>query len=140
MLGADDIEESRIFYDKIMPILGTKPGKPTLNHDGHTRYVYFVNRSNSFLISEDPDIICLQEFQDNIINLSNYPYKFKFSKGSNAGYGQAIFSKFPIINRQRIDLASSSNNAIFVDLKIKLHEMLLIISYLKKLLYNLLSI
>ena len=52
MLGADDIEESRIFYDKIMPILGTKPGKPTLNHDGHTRYVYFVNKSNSFLISE----------------------------------------------------------------------------------------
>ena len=76
------------------------------------------NKINSFLISEDPDIICLQEFQDNIINLSNYPYKFKFSKGSNAGYGQAIFSKFPIINRQRIDLASSSNNAIFVDLKI----------------------
>lgn len=76
------------------------------------------NKINSFLISEDPDIICLQEFQDNIINLSNYPYKFKFSKGSNIGYGQAIFSKFPIINRQTIDLASSSNNAIFVDLKI----------------------
>ena len=37
------------------------------------------NKINSFLISEDPDIICLQEFQDNIINLSNYPYKFKFS-------------------------------------------------------------
>ena len=74
------------------------------------------NKINSFLISEDPDIICLQEFQDNIINLSNYPYKFKFSKGSNAGYGQAIFSKFPIINRQRIDLASSSNNAVIIEL------------------------
>ena len=52
MLGANDIEESRIFYDKTMPILGAREGKLSMNHDGHTRYVYFVNRNNSFLISQ----------------------------------------------------------------------------------------
>ena len=52
MLGANNIEESREFYDKTMEVLGARPGKLTLNHDGHTRYVYFINNKNSFLISE----------------------------------------------------------------------------------------
>ncbi len=52
MLGANDIEESKEFYDKIMIELGAQPGKLTLNHDGHTRYIYFINRNNSFLISQ----------------------------------------------------------------------------------------
>ena len=52
MVGANNIEESREFYDKTMVVLGSRPGKLTLNHDGHTRYVYFINNKNSFLISE----------------------------------------------------------------------------------------
>ena len=55
MLGANDIEASKIFYDKTMAVLGSKPGKLSLNHDGHTRYVYFINRDNSFLISQPID-------------------------------------------------------------------------------------
>tara|TARA_B100000767_G_scaffold253612_1_gene258332 strand:+ start:1993 stop:2391 length:399 start_codon:yes stop_codon:yes gene_type:complete len=52
MLGANDIEESKAFYDKTMVILGTKLGKLSMNHDGITRYVYYVNNQNSFMISE----------------------------------------------------------------------------------------
>jgi catechol 2,3-dioxygenase-like lactoylglutathione lyase family enzyme len=52
MLGANDIEESKEFYDQILPVLGARPGKLSLNHDGHTRYVYFVNNKNSFIISQ----------------------------------------------------------------------------------------
>ena len=52
MLGANDIEESKAFYDKTMIVLGTKPGKLSMNHDGITRYVYYVNNQNSFMISE----------------------------------------------------------------------------------------
>ena len=33
MLGANDIEESRIFYDKTMPLLGAREGKLSMNHD-----------------------------------------------------------------------------------------------------------
>tara|TARA_B100001094_G_scaffold99843_1_gene96012 strand:- start:10054 stop:11076 length:1023 start_codon:yes stop_codon:yes gene_type:complete len=76
------------------------------------------NQINSFLISQDPDIICLQEFQDNIIELSSHPYRFKFTKGNNFNYGQAIFSKFPIVSKGSIDLGSNSNNAIFVDIQV----------------------
>ena len=47
-----NIEESKEFYDQILEVLGARPGKLSLNHDGHTRYVYFVNNKNSFIISQ----------------------------------------------------------------------------------------
>ena len=50
MLGANDIEESKVFYDETLLVLGARSGKLSLNHDGHTRYVYFVNNKNSFII------------------------------------------------------------------------------------------
>ena len=46
MLGANDIEESKAFYDATLSVLGARPGKLSLNHDGHTRYIYFVNNQN----------------------------------------------------------------------------------------------
>lgn len=52
MLGANNIEESKEFYDQTLAVLGARPGKLSLNHDGHTRYVYFVNNKNSFIISQ----------------------------------------------------------------------------------------
>ena len=48
MLGANNIEESKEFYDQILAVLGARPGKLSLNHDGHTRYVYFVNNKSSY--------------------------------------------------------------------------------------------
>ena len=73
---------------------------------------------NSFLVDKSPDIICLQEYRGNIIDLPNYPYRFEFLRGNNIKYGQVIFSKFPILNNGSVDFNSMSNNAIFVDLKI----------------------
>ena len=52
MLGAINIEESKVFYDETLSALGARPGKLSLNHDGHTRYIYFVNNKNSFIISQ----------------------------------------------------------------------------------------
>ena len=73
---------------------------------------------NSFLVDKSPDIICLQEYRGNIIDLPNYPYRFEFLRGNNIKYGQVIFSKFPILNKGSVEFSSMSNNAIFVDLKI----------------------
>ena len=33
MLGANDIEESKAFYDATLSVLGARPGKLSLNHD-----------------------------------------------------------------------------------------------------------
>jgi len=49
MLGANDIEESKAFYDATLSVLGARPGKLSLNHDGHTRYIYFVQDQENYL-------------------------------------------------------------------------------------------
>ncbi len=73
----------------------------------------------SFLQDENTDIICLQEYKKNNLQLSSYNYSYEFLRGKNSNYGQAIFSKFPIINKGSIDLESNSNSAIFSDIIIR---------------------
>jgi endonuclease/exonuclease/phosphatase family metal-dependent hydrolase len=82
-----------------------------------------------FLKEEIPDIVCLQEYcQDNIqttmrikdaIKAANYYLYTPLSRGKYQ-FGMAIFSKFPIVNREVISFENAkTNHAIFVDLKIK---------------------
>lgn len=65
----------------------------------------------------NPDILCLQEYSPNDrVRLRNFPYKFVEVKGGKNKYGQAIYSKFEIINKGEIDFPNSSNNVIFADI------------------------
>ena len=50
MVGADDIEASRVFYDAVLGTLGCKPGILSVNPTGHTRYLY-IHENNMFIIS-----------------------------------------------------------------------------------------
>ena len=54
MVGANDIEESKLFYDKVLGVLGSAPGALTVNPTGHKRYMYAVG-DIMFLISEPID-------------------------------------------------------------------------------------
>lgn len=54
MVGTNDIEESRIFYDKIFEALGAKPGKMYPNLTGQKRYFYNF-KETSFCITEPID-------------------------------------------------------------------------------------
>ena len=54
MVGANDIEASKIFYDAILGVLGAKPGLLSENLTGQKRYMYFLEGS-TFLISEPID-------------------------------------------------------------------------------------
>ena len=54
MVGTNDIEESRIFYDKIFETLGANPGKMYPNLTGQKRYFY-VHKSTSFCVTEPID-------------------------------------------------------------------------------------
>ena len=74
--------------------------------------------NTDFLNEKNPDIICLQEYQNSEFKIHNYPYVYEKLRGDNLKYGQAIFSKYPIINKGSVDFNSSSNNAIFSDIKI----------------------
>ncbi len=70
-----------------------------------------------FITTASPDILSLQEYHPHKnVDLSLFKYKYEKLSGKTTKYGQAIFSKFPIINSGSIAFPNTSNNAIFVDL------------------------
>jgi len=70
----------------------------------------------SLIKEAQPDIICFQEYHPHKnIDLSFYPYKYEKLSGQNVKYGQAIFSKYPIISSGSINFKETANNAIFAD-------------------------
>lgn len=68
-----------------------------------------------FIKDENPSIVCLQEYHKNEkFQLEDY-YKFEAISEGAVKSGQAIFSKFPIINSGSISFSNTSNKAVFVD-------------------------
>lgn len=69
-----------------------------------------------FIKKESPEILSIQEYHPHKnIDLSFFKYKFEKLSGKKTKYGQAIFSKFPIINSGSIEFPNTANNAIFAD-------------------------
>ena len=70
--------------------------------------------------SDDPDIVCFQEFdyqRSKGKDFDRYPYSYiNFESGKVV---QAIYSKFPIIDKGSLNFPESANNAIFADIVIK---------------------
>jgi endonuclease/exonuclease/phosphatase family metal-dependent hydrolase len=93
--------------------------------------VYSVNKVVDFIRSQNPDIICLQEFfilgnpsleEDGIIKGlgGNYNSHMKLMKVSkNRYYGIITLSKFPIIARGEITHSTSSSLSIYSDIIIQ---------------------
>ncbi|WP_340066947.1 endonuclease/exonuclease/phosphatase family protein [Ascidiimonas aurantiaca] len=70
-----------------------------------------------FLRKESPDVLCLQEFYYEKEDMfSQYTYRYIRYKTKNQKTGQAIFSKFPIVNRGSLEFPNTGNNAIFADI------------------------
>lgn len=67
-----------------------------------------------FISEQNPDILLIQESYE--FDQFSYPYKFIKRTKHNKKVGQAIYSKFPIINTGSLDFNSPSNNAIFADI------------------------
>ncbi|MGV3460522.1 MAG: endonuclease/exonuclease/phosphatase family protein [Flavobacterium sp.] len=73
----------------------------------------------AFVKEQHPDILCLQEYTplDNV-NFKQYRHKFVYTNDYKSGkFGQAIYSKFPIINSGHIPFPRTDNHAIFADIK-----------------------
>jgi len=69
-----------------------------------------------FIKDEAPDVLSFQEYHPHKnVNLSGFKYKFEKLSGRKFKYGQAIFSKFPIINSGSVEFPNTANNAIFAD-------------------------
>ncbi|HEY9167863.1 MAG TPA: endonuclease/exonuclease/phosphatase family protein [Lutibacter sp.] len=69
-----------------------------------------------FINSKEPDILCVQEFHSSLKKGLDYPYEYVKISNQNNHFGQAIFSKFKIINSGSLNFSKSGNNAIFADI------------------------
>ncbi|MBA6154244.1 endonuclease/exonuclease/phosphatase family protein [Gelidibacter maritimus] len=70
---------------------------------------------SQFIQEKKPDIISMQEYRpDDGLKLKDY-HRFEAVGGERIKNGQAIFSKFPIVNTGSIEFPSTYNNAIFAD-------------------------
>ena len=69
-----------------------------------------------FINSKNPDVLCLQEFNRSESLGFSYPYQFVKVNAKGNRFGQAIFSKYKIINSGSLNFSNSSNNAIFADI------------------------
>ncbi len=94
-------------------------------HNKNTR-----NKLINYLVEEDPDIICFQEYYHDLTNdfetttllekkLSARYYKIApgYIQKNLFWYGVAIYSKYPIVNSGSIDFKNSKNNAQWVDIR-----------------------
>ncbi|WPR72968.1 endonuclease/exonuclease/phosphatase family protein [Flavobacterium sp. NG2] len=72
----------------------------------------------AFINDKNPNILCIQEYSHSAhIDLKVYPHKYIVMTGNKIKTGQAIFSKFPIIDQGNIVFPNSNNNVIFADIK-----------------------
>ncbi|WP_179319525.1 endonuclease/exonuclease/phosphatase family protein [Winogradskyella helgolandensis] len=69
-----------------------------------------------FINKEQPDVLCLQEYpRSEQVKLNGYNnFNATYNKGIRGG--QAIYSKFPIVNSGSLEFPNTHNNAIFVDI------------------------
>jgi Metal-dependent hydrolase len=90
------------------------------------------NKVIQYILDTDADIVCLQEFvvslQDQYVThadmmriFKDYPYKHICYSNRQATRvsGIATFSKYPIVNRKRIEYKSNANLSIFSDIRVK---------------------
>ena len=72
----------------------------------------------TFINDQNPDILCIQEFSTSAkIDLKVYPYKYVYMQGKQIKTGQAIFSKYPILDEGHLPLPNSNNSVVFADIK-----------------------
>ncbi|MDR2125901.1 MAG: endonuclease/exonuclease/phosphatase family protein [Prevotellaceae bacterium] len=83
-------------------------------------YKATYNEITDFLLAEDADIICLQEYTPNNEKLNNHNNLLKLYQKYTYTYGnyggQKIFSKYPFVNRQNFNFAGTC--LVFADINI----------------------
>jgi endonuclease/exonuclease/phosphatase family metal-dependent hydrolase len=84
---------------------------------GRAKKILTGNEIVNFIIDEDPDIVCFQEFnRGGLVQLKKYPFKY-ITPYYSLKSAQAIISKYPIVSSGSLQFPDTANNALFADIK-----------------------
>ena len=71
-----------------------------------------------FIQSENPDIVCLQEYSSRTSPaFKSYPYRYVRTASALGNNGVGIFSKFPLLRTGPIDFEDSANSGVYADIE-----------------------
>ncbi|SEG49183.1 endonuclease/exonuclease/phosphatase family protein [Flavobacterium urumqiense] len=123
LIGITFINKFYKFSPKDLPVL--EKDFTVMSYNVHLFNVFkWIDRDDvpteilAFVNEKNPDILCIQEYSSSAnIDFKVYPHRYIFTDGNNIKTGQAIFSKFPIIDQGSIVFANTTNNIIFADIK-----------------------
>lgn len=69
-----------------------------------------------FITAKNPDVVCLQEYRKTYdLDKKKYPFRYQKMRSAKGGFGQKIYSKYPIVGQGSLDFKSSYNNGIYAD-------------------------
>lgn len=85
------------------------------------RYLWLKDKNipqkiKGFIYEESPDVVCFQEYVTGEVEFEEYPHKYVKLVLEN--FGQAIYSKYPIVNSGSLNFKKTGNNVIYADIKI----------------------
>lgn len=87
------------------------------NAHGWTKEVKVGERIIAFINNENPDVVGLQEYHpDFALSKELFPYVYREMSIASRFFGQAIYSKYPIINTGSLDFEKTANNVIYADI------------------------
>ena len=82
-----------------------------------------------YIAQENPDILCMQEYEVNHINTRAYfdsvmePLRYKAVyyaiQGKESGWGLAIYSRYRILDKGHVSFPESTNSAMWADILVK---------------------
>ena len=73
---------------------------------------------HEFINEQNPDILCIQEYSETAnVDLRVFKQKFISMQGNKIKSGQAIFSKYKIINSGKVELPNTNNSIIYADIR-----------------------
>lgn len=137
------------FNDKVSPPDSVKKIR-VMTYNVHLFRLYESENATSndmldFITRKEADIICFQEFftlaqklseKDVKKQLRAYPYSYiSYTIEKNkrdAKFGVAIFSKYPIVKRKKVEFGDDTNNStIYTDLKVGMDTLRVFCSHLE---------
>lgn len=98
------------------------------NETQHSGYLDNLDSIASYIASQDPDVICLQEYETMSLSdvafvdslFADWSYRnINITVGGSheLGHGNAIFSRYPIISTESILFENSMNSALIADIR-----------------------
>lgn len=118
-------QEFQLLYQFPNNVIQTEKGLKILTYNvrlfnkyGWKKEKELPQKVEIFIMQQDPDIICFQEFSNELSpSFKAYPYRYFKASDKNGNHGTCILSKRPFHQTGDIPFKNSKNNGIYVDLQ-----------------------